>query len=544
MLKRRHEVKHMAVELKFNPSLTPSDPHYKPVLIIGQLKHLNLLKFSNISCKLGPRVSEDTFIKAVSCLHPSPTDKISLYLDVASIAAVPLKCSRHNTPSRAHAITRLVKNGVLNVSEESIVVVCEREDLFASACAVSRAFSLYSRKTTNNVGSPSFSRISEQDVPKKNVTETSVVSVEFIIIENDGSVCETPLDASEIGCLEVAAKGVQLAARIVDTPCNEMNVSHFIEEAEKIGAELNIKPIVIRGEELHERGFGGIYGVGKAAAVPPALVVMSHEPKGAQETIALVGKGIVYDTGGLSIKGKTAMPGMKRDCGGAAAILGAFYAAVKCGFKENLHAVFCMAENSVGPNATRPDDIHTLYSGRTVEINNTDAEGRLVLSDGVAYANKDLKANIILDMATLTGAQGIATGKYHGAILTNSEEWEVKSLEAGRKSGDLLAPIIYCPELHFSEFASAIADMKNSVADRSNAQSSCAGLFVGANLGFDYPGIWMHVDMATPVHCGERATGYGVALLLTLFGNYTNCKLLNSIAWNDFEPPSKRICRD
>ena len=95
-----------------------------------------------------------------------------------------------------------------------------------------------------------------------------------------------------------------------------------------------------------------------------------------------MGKGIVYDTGGLSIKAKTAMPGMKRDCGGAAAILGAFMAAVENGFSENLHAVLCLAENSVGPLATRPDDIHTLYSGRTVEINNTDAEGRLVLADG------------------------------------------------------------------------------------------------------------------------------------------------------------------
>lgn len=99
------------------------------------------------------------------------------------------------------------------------------------------------------------------------------------------------------------------------------------------------------------------------------------------------------------------MPGMKRDCGGAAAILGAFRLAVLAGFKENLHAVFCLAENSVGPLATRPDDIHTLYSGRTVEINNTDAEGRLVLADGVFYAHKDLKADIILDMATLTGGQ-------------------------------------------------------------------------------------------------------------------------------------------
>lgn len=143
------------------------------------------------------------------------------------------------------------------------------------------------------------------------------------------------------------------------------------------------------------------------------------------------------------------MPGMKRDCGGAAGILGAFYAAVKANFSHNLHAVFCLAENAVGPDATkyvnqticlietaykqilyfsRPDDIHTLYSGRTVEINNTDAEGRLVLADGVAYAHRDLKADIILDMATLTGAQVIKNQRitavepslvYYSSFLSN-----------------------------------------------------------------------------------------------------------------------------
>lgn len=122
-------------------------------------------------------------------------------------------------------------------------------------------------------------------------------------------------------------------------------------------------------------------------------------------------------------------------------------------------------------------------------------------------------------MATLTGAQvktpfcyffyiyllkyiqGVATGKYHAALLTNNEDWETISMEAGLTSGDLVFPIPFCPELHFSEFSSAVADMKNSVADRSNAQSSCAGLFIAAHLGFDYPGVWVHVDMATPVHC-------------------------------------------
>lgn len=129
-------------------------------------------------------------------------------------------------------------------------------------------------------------------------------------------------------------------------------------------------------------------------------------------------------------------------------------------------SINCFSHRHLIISPFRPDDIHTMYSGKTVEINNTDAEGRLVLADGVAYAKKDLKANIIVDMATLTGAQGIATGKYHGAVLTNDEEWEIRCIDAGRASGDLLAPIVYCPELHFSEYTSAVADMKNSVSVR------------------------------------------------------------------------------
>lgn len=124
-----------------------------------------------------------------------------------------------------------------------------------------------------------------------------------------------------------------------------------------------------------------------------------------------------------------------------------------------------------------------------------------MLADGVVFAKRDLQATIILDMATLTGAQGVATGKYHGAVMCNRDAWEDHAVRAGRSSGDLLAPIVYCPELHFSEFSSAVADMKNSVADRSNALASCAGLFIGAHLGFSYTGVWLHVDMAYPVHC-------------------------------------------
>jgi probable aminopeptidase NPEPL1 len=222
--------------------------------------------------------------------------------------------------------------------------------------------------------------------------------------------------------------------------------------------------MVIEGENLNNQGFGGLYNVGKAAINSPKLVVLSHLNPKARRTIAWVGKGIVFDTGGLQIKSKAGMPSMKVDCGGAAAVLGAFYTAVKLGFEDNLHGVFCLAENAVGPNSYRPDDIIQLYSGKTVEINNTDAEGRLVLGDGVAYASKDLKADIVVDIATLTGAQGIATGKYHCAVLTNCEKWETSCVDVGKVCGDLCFPLIYAPEFHFNEFNSEVADMKNSAA--------------------------------------------------------------------------------
>ncbi|XP_046387186.1 probable aminopeptidase NPEPL1 [Ischnura elegans] len=491
-----------------------TSPSVHPVVIIGQLKNLKKLSYNDVRHRLEPEVQEAVFWTGLANLHPSPTDVCSLYVHFATIAALPSNCSRHNTPSQAHSITKIVRGASVGVSE-TVLIICERADIYASACAVARAYPCFTRKT-----SP----------PKSQPVE---VTLEFLIVNENAGEKRPPfvtLSKEEAESLHSSIDAIRLAARIVDTPCSEMNVNHFLKEIERVGEEVGASLKVIQGSELQGRGFGGVWGVGKAASVGPALAILSHHNRKAERTVAWVGKGIVYDTGGLSIKGRTAMPGMKRDCGGAAAILGAFSAAVSLGFNENLHAIFCLAENSVSSEATRPDDIHYLYSGRTVEINNTDAEGRLVLSDGVAYARKDLKADIILDMATLTSAQGVSTGKYHGAIMTNCEEWEKAGVAAGRASGDLLFPIVYCPELHFSEYTSVVADMKNSVADRTNALCSCAGLFVGANLGFDFRGIWIHIDMASPAYCGERATGYGVALLVTLFGQFSKDPCIRMLA--------------
>ena len=220
---------------------------------------------------------------------------------------------------------------------------------------------------------------------------------------------------------------------------------------------------------------GGIWGVGKASDHLPALVILTHTPTAATDavksSICLVGKGIVYDTGGLSIKVPPGMYGMKNDMGGSAAVLGSFHTLARGGgVGRPLHALLCIAENSVDSRSMRPDDILFMLSGKSVEVNNTDAEGRLVLSDGVYYAADRLNAGLIVDIATLTGAQLVCTGKRHAAIYCSSAELDGVCVQAGLKTGDLTFPMLYAPEFHRPEFKSAVADMKNSVADRMNAQ--------------------------------------------------------------------------
>mmetsp|Transcript_1559 Transcript_1559/g.3315 ORF Transcript_1559/g.3315 Transcript_1559/m.3315 type:complete len:266 (-) Transcript_1559:116-913(-) len=252
---------------------------------------------------------------------------------------------------------------------------------------------------------------------------------------------------------------------------------------------------------------------------PPEDVMVTDDLEEDKSTIALVGKGIVYDTGGLAIKSRVGMCGMKHDMGGASGVLGGFMAAVKLRTPRKIRLFLCLAENAIGPNSVRNDDIITLYSGKTVEINNSDAEGRLVLGDAVAHVTKHCDdVGLVLDMATLTGAQLVSTGKMHAAILANTEELEQRAVKAGLASGDLCYPLLYAPELLKKEFNSKVADMKNSVKDRSNAQCSCAGHFIESHIDENYQGGWIHVDMAGPGSKAERGTGYGVGLVLSLVG--------------------------
>lgn len=164
-----------------------------------------------------------------------------------------------------------------------------------------------------------------------------------------------------------------------------------------------------------------------------------------------------------------------------------------------------------------------MLSGKTAEISNTDAEGRLVLADGVFYAKNTLKAEVIIDMATLTGAQAYACGKLHAGLMTNSDEWETKALKAGRSSGDLCHPFVFAPDLHFGDLNSSVADMKNSnLGSTVGPPSSIGGLFIGAHIDFGKDLHWLHFDIASPAIHNERSTAFGVPLICKLLGEFTD----------------------
>jgi len=399
---------------------------------------------------------------------------------------LPEVCSRHNTPSRAWAIPGLIRAAGLKGNVAILIALEDAAHAPAAAMAVARAH-------------PSFTGTSK----------TVERQARVYMVAPDGPI-------TDVRVCQVAAQGVRRAQALTDSPASLVGCSAIVGAAMEVSKRLSgTTCTVIRGEDLPKQGLGGIWSVGKAATDAPALVVLDHEPKDSDEHQCWVGKGIVYDTGGLSIKTKTGMPGMKMDMAGAAAVLAAFEAAVELQANKRLTAILCVAENAVGPNATRPDDLVQMFSGKTVEVNNTDAEGRIVLGDGVAWAAKNRSPDVIIDMATLTGAQAVATGKRHAAIYCNDDDWEAKAVAAGKSSGDLTHPLPYCPEYFRKEFRSQVADMKNSVKDRGNGQSACAGQFVGNHLD-KYKGSWLHVDMAGPSKEGGRATGYGVGLFLAL----------------------------
>ncbi|MEJ5945155.1 leucyl aminopeptidase [Pseudokineococcus basanitobsidens] len=321
----------------------------------------------------------------------------------------------------------------------------------------------------------------------------------------------------------VLADAVAATRDLVNAPPVDLYPESFADVAVAAGKEHGLKVTVLDDVALAKGGYGGLTGVGKGSARGPRLVSVTWSPRGASAKVALVGKGITFDSGGLSIKPAASMETMKCDMGGAAAVLQAVVAAARLKLPVEVTAWLCLAENMPGGGAMRPSDVITTYGGRTVEVLNTDAEGRLVLADGLVSASEQ-KPDLILDVATLTGAQMVALGSRVAAVMAEDEAVGRRVLAAAERSGEQFWPMPLPEELRAS-LDSPVADIKN-MGERYGGML-VAGLFlrefVGRTGGEGSPRIpWAHLDIAGPAfnegapwgYTGKGGTGVAVRTLV------------------------------
>ncbi len=339
--------------------------------------------------------------------------------------------------------------------------------------------------------------------------------------------------AAEVRRGEVTARAVHLARDLANTPAGEKSPQWLAAQAVSAGKAAGLTVRVRDEHELAAEGFGGLIGVGQGSARPPRFVELAYRPPRSASRpprphrphLVLVGKGIVFDSGGISIKPAAGMELMKTDMAGAAAVLGVMTALRDLDVDVRVTGLLAIAENMPGAAALRPSDVITPFGRRlSVEITNTDAEGRLVLADGLAYADQVLRADAVIDIATLTGAATVALGRLDAPTYVTDEPLATALARASASSGERLwrMPLVddYRPALD-----SGTADLVNGVTDRTTGGGSItAALFLREFAG-DRP--WAHLDIAgtgraegASGELSKGATGFGVRLLLRLLESW------------------------
>jgi leucyl aminopeptidase len=321
---------------------------------------------------------------------------------------------------------------------------------------------------------------------------------------------------------EAVAGGVILARDLVNEPANVLGPLEFAaraEELEKLGVEIEI----LTEKDMRKLGMGALLGVAQGSVRPPRLVVMQWKgAKSKDKTYAFIGKGVVFDTGGISIKPAAGMEDMKGDMGGAAAVTGLMHTLAARKAKVNAVGVIGLVENMPDGNAQRPGDIVKSMSGQTIEVINTDAEGRLVLCDALWYTNERFKPAFMINLATLTGAIGVALGAHHAGLFCNDDALAANLLISGINTGERLWRMPLGRE-YDKMIDSRFADMKNTGGSRQAGAITAAQFlkrFVGSTP-------WAHLDIASTAMGAPSdeinqswGSGYGVRLLDELVRAY------------------------
>lgn len=326
------------------------------------------------------------------------------------------------------------------------------------------------------------------------------------------------------GLTKGAAIGAAIcfARDLVNEPGGSLTPPKFAQEATRIAKRDKLTIKVLDLAAIKKAKLGGLLGVNRGSTIQPRFVEMTYKPKGtAKGSIALVGKGITFDAGGLSIKSGAGMMTMKCDMGGAAAVIGAMSAVAAVAPSVKVTAYVPMTDNMLGGDATRPGDVLKIRNGKTVEVLNTDAEGRLVLADALSLAC-EAKPDAIVDLATLTGACMVALGPKYAGLMGNNQSWIDQVKAAGESSDEKVWHLPLAPEYR-SMLDTPIADLKN--IGGAHAGALTAGLFLQEFVSNDIP--WVHLDIAGPAWTDADAglnpkggTGFGVRMLLDLVENF------------------------
>ena len=306
---------------------------------------------------------------------------------------------------------------------------------------------------------------------------------------------------------EIITEQTFLVRDLINTPPSHLTPISFSEKIKKLAGKYGVKIETLSASALKKGGFGGIIGVGQGSVNPPCLVRLSYKPAKPKKRFAFVGKGITFDTGGLALKPANGMEAMKADMSGAAAVVAAVFAIAQLKLPIAVDGWAPLAENMVSDTATRPSDVITIYGGKSVEVLNPDAEGRLVLADALVKAievgKKSGGLDAIIDVATLTGAQVVALGTRTSAVMTNDDQLCDQFLSATAISGEQFWPMPLPVELRAS-LDSPIADIAN-IGERMGGML-VAGLFLKEFVDPQIP--WLHLDIAGPAFNTGKAHGY------------------------------------
>jgi leucyl aminopeptidase len=321
-------------------------------------------------------------------------------------------------------------------------------------------------------------------------------------------------------CSKVATvcDGTCLAREWISTPSNDKTPAKFTRAIVNLAKKQRLKVQVINAAQLKQKKFGALLAVAAGSQSKPSMVLLEHKVPGAKKTVALVGKGVTFDSGGLNIKTGGSMAYMKSDMSGAAAVAATLITAARLKAKVNIIGAIPIVENMPSGRAIRPGDIIRSYAGKTVEIGNTDAEGRLILIDAMAYAIKRYKPMMLIDLATLTGACVVALGDKIAGVFSNDDELAKSIAVSGEKTHERCWPMPL-PDDYKELLKSDFADLNNMPSSRYGGAITAA-LFLSE---FTADTRWAHIDIAGPAYlkkedayCGPGGSGFGVRLLMDL----------------------------